>query len=416
MNAELIAVGTELLLGQIENTHARFLSSDLATLGVSVYFHSVVGDNKERVAQAIELAAKRSDIVIVTGGLGPTDDDLTRDAAAQVFGLPMAFSDEAFSLHVAPFFSKLGKAISENNRKQAMRIGNAEFLPNPRGTAPGQYLLVNGRHIFLLPGPPLEMRPMYQEQVRPRLISLAGRSLIYSRVIHLFGIGESDVEMRIKYLMDSQSNPTLAPLASEGEMVLRLTAQAPSQDEAQALIRPLEDELMALLGEYVYGYDDDSLPSVVLRELTAQAMCVAFAESCTGGMLTSMVVDVPGSSRSVKGAVVSYDNSVKISALGVSQDTLLADGAVSEAVAIQMAEGVRQRLNANFGVSVTGIAGPDGGTKEKPVGTTFIAVASDRMTVAIHRKFAGDRAQIRIRAAKAALHLLLQVVRDRPKA
>lgn len=408
MRAELIAVGTEILLGQIDNSHARFLSEDLATLGISVYFHSAVGDNIDRLATLLQTALSRSDIVILTGGLGPTDDDLTREAVARVAGVSCVYDESAFETHVAPFFRRAGRTAAENNRKQAMRVGDAVFLPNPRGTAPGQYLRTGDTHVFLLPGPPLEMRPMYRESVRPRLLELVGEGVIESRVLHLFGIGESDAETRLKDLLRVQTNPTVAPLASEGEMLFRITAKARSHAEAQALIAPVEREIMDRLGRFVYGFDDDTLATVAQRSLIESGHSVAFAESCTGGLLTSMLVQIPGSSACLRGSVVAYDNAVKVGVLGVDPQTLERDGAVSEAVAGQMAEGVCRQLGADYGVGVTGVAGPGGGTAEKPVGLVYVAVSDLRGTNIVRRVFTGNREQVRIRAAKTALHALLE--------
>lgn len=413
MNAELIAVGTEILLGQIDNSHARYLSQELAMLGVSVYFHSSVGDNEERATQLIRTALGRSDVVIITGGLGPTVDDLTREAVGNACGVPVTYSQEAFLEHVAPYFARVGRAMPETNRRQAMRVGDAVFLRNPRGTAPGQYLQHAGRHIFLLPGPPLEMRPMFTESVRPVLSTLAGHDVIISRILHLYGIGESTADVRISDLLHGQTNPTIAPLAAEGEMLFRLTAKADDHRAAQALIEPLEQELRARLGDFVYGVDDDTLAKVALSALADAGLTVALAESCTGGLAASMLVDVPGSSAHLLGGVVAYDNAVKVAALGVDPEVLSQVGAVSQEVALAMACGVRERLGADFGVGITGIAGPGGGTEEKPVGLVYIAVCDARMSEVRKYQYAGDRAQIRIRAAKSALHLLWQCVRQR---
>ncbi len=407
MDAELIAIGTEILLGQIDNSHARYLSRELAAIGIAVYRHGAVGDNVERARDAIAQALERSDIVIVTGGLGPTEDDVTRVAVAAATGQPLTYSEEAFERYVAPYFSRLGRTPAANNRRQAMRIGEAEFLPNPRGTAPGQYVQSGMRHIFLLPGPPLEMRPMFVESVRPLLVALRGAGAIFSRVIRLFGIGESDVEQRLRDLLEQQGNPTIAPLAGEGEMVLRLTASAADEREARRLIAPLQEAVLARVGQYVYGYDDETLPVVLLRALAARGETVACAESCTGGALSSMIVDIPGCSSSFRGAVVAYDNAVKVGTLGVLSAVLEAEGAVSEEAARRMARGVRRTLSSDWGVAVTGIAGPDGGTPEKPVGLVYIAIAGPTVDRVCKRLFPGDRAQIRVRAAKTGLHELL---------
>lgn len=410
LDAELIAVGTELLLGQIANSHAQYLSGELAAIGVSVYYHTAVGDNLSRAASVVRTALERSDIVIVTGGLGPTEDDLTREAVALACESELSFSDEAYEEHVLPYFHRVQKPAPEANRRQALRVGNAEFLHNPRGTAPGQVLRVGAKHVFLLPGPPLEMRPMFEEAVRPRLLQMTGEGYIYSRVLRIFGLGEAEVEARVRDLVDG-INPTVAPLAGEGEMILRVTAKAADKERAVALASPVEAELLNRLGPAVYGFDDETLPTLVLRELGNRGESVALAESCTGGMLASMLVDIPGSSHVFKGDVVAYDNAVKCSLLDVNEESLLRDGAVSVTVARQMAVGARGRFGATYSVSVTGIAGPAGGTADKPVGLVYIGVASaDRVSVQRH-VFAGDRSQIRIRAATAALHALLTEAR-----
>lgn len=411
MNAELIAVGTEILLGQIDNSHARHLSRELAAIGIAVYRHGAIGDNVERAVDAVERGLERADVLILTGGLGPTDDDVTREAVAQAAGLPLTYSPEAFERHVAPFFARVGRTPADNNRRQAMRVGDALFLPNPRGTAPGQYVQARGRHVFLLPGPPLEMRPMFSESVRPILVRLQGAGAISSRVLRLFGIGESDAVGRLKDLLDGQANPTIAPLAGEGEMVLRITAAASDDAEAKRLIAPVEDAVMARVGRYVYGYDDETLPVALLAALGSRDQTVACAESCTGGMLSSMIVDVPGSSRSFRGSVIAYDNSVKMSALSVPLAVLEEHGAVSEETARLLAEGARDVLGADWGVGVTGVAGPDGGTPEKPVGLVYTAIAGPSGVRVQRRLFSGDRTQVRLRAAKTALHQLLVAVR-----
>ncbi len=410
VNAELIAVGTEIVLGQIENTHARFLSLDLAAMGIGVYFHTAVGDNEKRIIDAMHLAMSRSDIIIVTGGLGPTGDDVTRSCVAQALNLPLTFDEAAFVSYVLPYFQRLSRIPSEVQNSQAMRIGQSTFLPNPRGTAPGQYVIHEGKHIFLLPGPPLEMQPMYKEQVRSRLLALAGDAIIASRVIRFFGIGEADVESRVKDLLASQSNPTIAPLAGEGEVLLRITAKATTDSAAHELIWPVQQAVLDRVGEYVYGFDDDSVAFVTQQKLLSKGLTVAMAESCTGGLLTSLLVDLPGSSGCLRGSVVAYANECKQSALGVLAQDLKEHGAVSEVVAKAMAEGVRARFGSDFGLSVTGIAGPDGGTDKKPVGLVYIGLADASGARVLSRVFNGDRTQVRVRAAKTALHWLWKSV------
>ncbi|MCY0869545.1 MAG: competence/damage-inducible protein A [Firmicutes bacterium] len=410
LKAEILAIGTELLLGQIENSHARYLSQDLATIGVAVYYHSVVGDNLVRATEAFMRALSRSDIVIATGGLGPTDDDVTRQALARAAGQTLRFDQDAFDRFVRPYFDRIGKSMTTSNRRQAERVGDATFLPNPRGTAPGQYFVLANRHVFLLPGPPLEMRPMYVEQVRPRLIELSGGGAIRSHAVRLYGIGESDAEERMRDLIEAQDNPTIAPLAGEGEMLFRITARADDAAQADALIEPVVRELHNRLGAFIYGQDEDTLASATLRTLREKGRTVAFAESCTAGLATSMLVDVPGSSAALRGSIVAYDNAVKTALLGVEEALLAAHGAVSEEAARAMAAGVKERVGSDYGVGITGIAGPDGGTDDKPVGLVYVAVDGPTGQSASCRVFAGGRDQVRIRAAKMALHAVRREV------
>lgn len=410
MNAEIIGVGTEIILGDIANSHARVLSQELAKLGISVFYHSAVGDHMDRIVGLVQLAMSRSEVIVITGGLGPTEDDLTRNAVAKACDLPLVYDDEAFRSFIEPYFQKLGRSYLEIHRRQAERIGTAEFLPNARGTAPGQYVFINGCHLFLLPGPPLEMIGMFKDSVLSTLVKLTGQGSITSRVMHLFGIGESAAEERIIDLIQAQSNPTIAPLAGEGEMLFRITAKAENQASALALIAPVEREIFARLGDYVYGYDEDTLPSVVMNKLLQANGKVGFAESCTGGLLSSMLVDLPGASEVLAGGIVAYQNESKLTQLHVPAQTLAQYGAVSEEVAIAMAKGVRNVLGCEYGVGVTGIAGPGGGTTEKPVGLVFMAATDGQATKTVRIQVPGNRTQIRIRSAKVALKLLLDLL------
>ncbi len=412
MNAEFIAVGTEIILGDIANSHARYLSTEFAKMGIGVYYHTAVGDHLERIVSQIRQAMERSQVIVITGGLGPTDDDLTRTAVAGAVGLPLVYDEEAFARLIAPYFLKLGRQYLAVHKRQAQRIGDAQFLPNDRGTAPGQYLQWQGRHLFLLPGPPLEMEGMFVNSVRPILENISETGIIISRVLHLFGIGESAAEHQVLDLLQVQTNPTIAPLAGEGEMLFRITAKADNKNQALALIAPVEKEITTRLGNYIYGYDEDTLPFVVLRRLLAMRVKVGFAESCTGGLLTSMIVDLPGSSDVLAGGIIAYHNHVKVAQLGVSEDVLLRDGAVSEVTARQMADGVRIAMRSEYGVSVTGIAGPSGGTEDKPVGLVYVAATDGSTTTVAKHVFPGNRTQVRIRAAKAALKLLLDLLNN----
>jgi nicotinamide-nucleotide amidase len=412
--AEHIAVGTEILLGQIANRHAQTISLAFADQGFFLYYHSAVGDNMERIVQAFRQAAVRSNTVVVTGGLGPTEDDLTKEALAAHLGRRLLLSESALR-EIESYFRGRGRAMPERNRKQALCVEGGELIPNPNGTAPGQYVEADGVHYFLLPGPPLEMEPMLREHVIPRLRRLfPQQQAIRSRVVHFCGIGESDVDQQITDLL-AKSNPTVAPLAGEGEMLLRITAAAADDAAAEALIAPVEAEIRRRFGDYIYGIDEETLPSAVGRRLQAAGATLALAESCTGGLISSMITAVPGSSAYFQGGVVAYQNRVKTTALGVQEATLREHGPVSEATAAEMAAGVKSALDAVYGAAVSGIAGPGGGTPEKPVGTVCAAIAGPSGVRAWTMRLRGSREQIRIRAAKRLLwEIYRQLGADQP--
>ncbi|MBL0388467.1 competence/damage-inducible protein A [Tumebacillus sp. ITR2] len=414
MNAELIAVGTELLMGQIANTNAQYLSQRMAEIGIAVYHHAVVGDNLERAQKALGIAKQRgANVIILCGGLGPTEDDLTRQVVASFLGKTLNLSDEIVE-HIRSFYTYRGREMPENNKQQALVIEGATVLDNPRGTAPGQYIEADGVHYFLLPGPPAELKGMYQEQVLPilRHVQGAAKQVFASRYLHTFNIGESSLELKIKDIIESQSNPTVAPYASEAGCTIRLTASAATEDEARALITPVEKAIRERIGHYVYGIDDETLPvkpGLLLRE---KGQRVVTAESCTGGMIGQMLTDVSGCSDYFYGSVVAYDNTIKERVLGVDPQVLREHGAVSEETAKQMAEGARKLMGVEWAISVTGIAGPGGGTPEKPVGLVYIGVAGPGgTTVGEHRLF-GDRTQVRLRAARTALHSLIERIQN----
>lgn len=400
--AEHIAVGTEILLGQIVNGHARTISLELASHGLFLYHHGAVGDNLERIVEAFRTAAKRSNVVIVTGGLGPTGDDVTKEALAASLQRKLFLSQEALQ-ELEQFFNKRGKPMPEENRKQAYYIEGGDWVPNPNGTAPGQYVFADDVHYFLLPGPPLEMTPMLKAFVIPQLMAaFPAASKLTSRVLHFCGIGESDVDERIQDLFQ-RSNPTLAPLAGEGEMLLRITASDEGEQPARTFIDETEQELLRRFPGFVYGFDEETLQSVVASACTDVGLTVAAAESCTGGRIASMLTSVPGSSLFFRGGMVTYHNEVKSSLLGVLPATLATDGAVSAKTACEMAVGVRNACQAQIGISVTGIAGPGGGTPEKPVGLVYGAVCSDEGVRSFKMQFRGSREQIQLRAAKRVL-------------
>ncbi len=409
VSAEILCIGTELLLGEIVNTNATYLSRRLARLGIRVYHHSAVGDNPERLARALDVALSRSDLVLTTGGLGPTCDDLSKEVIAAHFGRALVLHPPSLE-RLEAFFADRGTAWTENNKKQAYQPEGAVIFPNPSGTAPGAAIEQDGKTVILLPGPPRELTLMFETEVEPYLRRFAGPGIV-SRELRLFGIGESAVETLLRPLMTTQTNPTLAPYAQEGEVMLRLTASAPSEAEAYARMEPLEREIERLVGPYIYGVDVPDLQTALVRYLLEHRIRVAAAESCTGGLISKCITDVPGSSEIYPGGVCSYSNERKMQWLGVSPETLAAHGAVSAETALEMAHGIRRATGADLGVSTTGVAGPGGGTAEKPVGLVYVAVAGETLQKVdeLHIRYGAQTSRdlIRNRAAKHALHLLL---------
>ncbi|MEX2104554.1 MAG: competence/damage-inducible protein A [Bacilli bacterium] len=410
MKAELIAVGTELLMGQISNTNAQYLSIKLAEIGIPVYHHTVVGDNFIRAQEVLAIAKNRgANVMLLTGGLGPTDDDITRDVVASFINKEQHQSQEIVE-HIRGCFTSSGREMPDNNKKQAMVIDGAILLPNPRGTAPGMYVESEDVHFFLLPGPPTEMKGMYEEQVLPILKRLQGenKQVFTSRILRTFGIGESTMEERIQDIIEQQTNPTIAPYASEAEAVLRITASAPTEEEGLKLIDPVEKKIKARLEGYIYGINEETLPVKVGQLLQQAGQTLSLAESCTGGLVGSMLTDVSGSSSYFLGSIVSYHNDVKQRVLGVSEEIITEHGAVSSECAREMAEGAKKSTGSDWSISITGIAGPGGGTAEKPVGLVYIGVSGPNGTTVVERRLRGDRTQIRLRAAKNALYELVK--------
>lgn len=404
MNAEIIAVGTELLLGQIVNTNAQFLAQELASLGMGVYYHTVVGDNLQRLVQTFQQAWERSQVVILTGGLGPTTDDITREGVALALDRPLSFHEDVWQEIIGQMW-RTNRPIPENNRRQAMVPQGATVLPNPRGTAPGLAIAEGSRLAVLLPGPPREMQPMFVGYVRPLLVERIGHGVILSRNLRVIGIGESALEEQIADLIEAQSNPTIALYASLGELQIRITAKAEDEGIAHDLIAPIETAIRQRIGSAIYGVDADTLPGVLGQLLREHGYQLALAESCTGGLLGSMITDVPGSSAYFGAGHITYSNDAKQSMLGVPMQLIAEHGAVSAACAQAMAAGARKVSGADVGIAITGIAGPDGGTAEKPVGTVYIAVVAPEGELVEELALRGERAAIRARSAKTAINL-----------
>ena len=379
MIAELIAVGTELLLGSIANTDAQMISQRLSAMGITVLHHTVVGDNPQRLAQALETARDRADIIITTGGLGPTYDDLTKQTICQVFGRELELHEDILEEIRAWFQTKMGKTMPENNVQQALLPVNCTVFDNPVGTAPGCAFEAEGCHVIMLPGPPSECRPMFHHRAKPYLLALS-EGVIASHTIKMFGIGESAMEDQLRAQMNAMTNPTLAPYAKEGECELRVTAKAPTDGEAQALLRPTVEQVKALFGPKVYGVDVPSLEYVVLEGLKEKGLTLGTAESITGGLIAKRLTDVPGASAAFQGGVVSYTNEVKAQLLQVPQTLLDQFGAVSREVAAAMAQGARKALGCDIALASTGVAGPDRDGRGNEVGTAFVAIAAGDQT------------------------------------
>lgn len=404
MIAELICVGTELLMGQVLNTNARFIAKELAPSGVDMYRQIVVGDNPQRLTEAVETALCRADVVLLSGGLGPTDDDLTKETVAKALGKELVLFDDEWEKLQAWFTSK-GRTIAPNNKKQAMFPKDAIILPNPNGTAPGCIMEDGGKAAILMPGPPRELQPMFTDYVLPYLLERSGHRL-YSREVRIFGMGESDVAYRLDDLFKHQTNPTIAPYAKPGEVTLRVTARCKDEAEGEALVLPMLETIEAALGDVVYDTHGRELAEVCHRMLIEQSRTLAVAESCTGGQLADAFITYPGSSAYLIEGDVTYSNDAKMRRLGVRRETLETVGAVSEECAREMAEGLRLSAKTDYALSTTGYAGPDPGEPDKPKGTVFIALASREETVVKQLHLFGDRDRIRHTAVLHALDLL----------
>lgn len=370
MKVEILCVGTELLLGDILNTNAQFLAKEFGAMGFSMYHQAVVGDNVERLKREFELAINRADIVVTTGGLGPTDDDLTKETAAEYFNKKLIFHKESYD-EIVKFFNKIGKEISENNKKQAYFPEGCTILKNDHGTAPGCIIDENDKVVILLPGPPREIIPMFRNYVIPYLRKYQEGTIV-SKVLRVCGIGESGAAEMLKDLIDNQTNPTIAPYAKDNEVTFRITAKAESEEVAMKLIEPMERKVRERLKENVYGVGDTSLEDVLGAMLIEKKLTIATAESCTGGLLSGRLINYPGISEVFMEGAVTYSNEAKMNRLGVKKETLESYGAVSSETAAEMAKGIAKTAGTNIGVSTTGVAGPGGGTKEKPVGLVYV--------------------------------------------
>ncbi len=422
MICEILCVGTELLLGDIINTDGAFIAGEISKLGFSSYHQTVVGDNKARLREAVHTALSRSDVVILTGGLGPTCDDITKNAVADEFGLKMYF-DEATRLDIEEFFEKIGRKMTDNNLSQCYVPEGAVVFPNEWGTAPGLAVkgLIGGAEkiAVLLPGPPAECEPMFEKYAKPYLASLS-EGYIYSLNLHMYDIGEAVAESILRPIMESRINPTVSPYACEHEVRIRITARARTLDEAKAMCRTQADVIYAgECGKYVYAESDNptdakhSVPVTLINTLRESGATFGCAESCTGGMIAASICDIPGASDVFLGGIVSYANEVKENVLSVPETTLNTVGAVSEECAGYMAAGAMKALGCSIAVSVTGIAGPGGGTPEKPVGTVCFGVADKNGVYTETKHFNGKNDRSKIRRLSAAHAMMLAIRRLR---
>jgi len=412
-SAEILCVGTELLMGNTLNTNSQFLAQELVSLGISSYRQIVVGDNEERLAEQIKESAGRADLVIMTGGLGPTTDDITMGVAAKVAGRELVFDEESFN-SITEYFRKMCRNMPKNNRKQAMLPEGCTIFPNHNGTAPGAMFdyacPLDGEpdrvvRFVLLPGPPSEMKMMFTEEVRPELEKISDSKFI-TQFVHLFGIGESEAAERIGDLIDAQTNPTIAPYAAEGECMFRITQRVETGEEEKDLITPIINIMKERFGQCIYEIGTRPLKQVAFDLLLEKGKTVSFAESCTAGMVSSEFVDIPGASNVFMGSVVSYGNKVKTNLLGVSDDVLDNLGAVSRECAQEMAEGARKLLGTDIAVSITGIAGPTGESATKPVGLVYLAISDENGTEVKEVHLSGNRMRVRHKAVLHAFNLI----------
>ena len=402
MKAEIITVGTEILLGDILNTNCRYLSRELAAMGIEMYYQITVGDNEERLLKTLEESLNRSDIVICTGGLGPTEDDITKEVCAKYFGYELELHKPSLDAMIERF-KHMNRVPTKNNEKQAYFPKEAYILKNDNGTAPGCIMEKEGKMIVVLPGPPREMESMFENYVKPYLSKLTD-DVIESEVLRIIGVGESKVENDILDIIDSQTNPTIATYAKGYECTLRITAKAKSVEEAKELIKPMSDEMKRRFGQSLYATGETSIEEVVAKMLVENNLKIAVAESCTGGMVSASLINYPGISSVFMEGCVTYSNEAKMKSLGVKKETLDVYGVVSDKCAKEMASGVAARYNTNVGIATTGIAGPGGGTDEKPVGLVYFGIYINGKVISKKYVFNGDRQGVRERATRTILN------------
>lgn len=409
MICEIISVGTEVVTGDIIDTNAPYISKELVSLGIDTMYRTSVKDDDETIMEVLSIAKKRADLIITIGGLGPTYDDFTKQEVAKVNGLGLVRST-LVEIKLKSYFEKLGRPMTENNLRQADIIEGSQILDNDNGTAPGLLLECDGKIFILLPGPPNELKPMFENKVKPYLKEKSGKVII-EKTVKLSGIGESLVETELKDLIEAVSNPVIATYAKVGECHIKITAEGKTKDEAESILKKYFDKIVIRFEKYIYGYDDDNIAKCAVKYLKEKGMKVAFCESCTGGYISKTITDVPGASEVFDCGMVTYSNEIKARLVGVSPITLKNHGAVSEEVAMQMAKGVRTLSGADIGISVTGIAGPDGGTDEKPVGLVYMGFSTKNTTITKKLMFKGNREKIRLSTVTAVMSSLTEYLK-----
>lgn len=412
-SAEILCIGTEILMGNIVNTNAAYIAKELATLGVNVYYQSVVGDNPVRLKKSLELAFSRADTVITTGGLGPTYDDLTKETIAEYFGRKLVLHKPSYE-KLCQYFQTIGREMTDNNKKQAYMPEGCQVFENPNGTAPGCCIQQDGKTLMMLPGPPREMKPMFDHWVVP-ILKQGSSKILVSKNLHFFGIGESMLENKLRDLMETSTNPTIAPYAKTGEVMLRVTASVADEKDADAVMAPALERIMADAGQYLYGIDVGDLQTAAVSALKEKGLKVAAAESCTGGMVTERLTQVSGASQVLECGMCTYSNEMKAKLLGVKENTLQEFGAISKETAKEMAEGIRRVSGADIGVSVTGNAGPTA-SEGKDVGLVYVGVSSEAFSevleLHIRRTDEDVREYIRYIASSNALYEILKAAKN----
>lgn len=404
MNACILSVGTEILMGSILNTNTKYLSEKLNEYGVSVLYHCSVGDNPKRLKTSVAYYLDKVDMIITTGGLGPTQDDLTKEIVCETLGCELV-RDESIYQNIKGFFDSIGRPMTENNAKQALVPTCGRALENDMGTAPGIYIEKEGKHVFLLPGPPREMAHLFETHVGP-MIAKSKNQVIHSKFIKLFGMGESSIEDKLLPLIEKQSNPTIATYAKGGEIEIRVTASAESLESAEGLLKPVVDQICDLFDSYVFSTEGQTLAGAVGRSLIDKGLTISVAESCTGGLLAGALTDVAGISKSLKSGYVTYSNEAKMTLLGVSEKTLNNYGAVSQETALEMVAGLRRKSGSDISISITGIAGPSGGSDNKAVGLVYIGIGVEDDFEVHQFNFHGNRDRVRAYSVLNALDLI----------